>query len=118
MAPPSVCFLCKLGNLAEHLDRTLGRGELVEELAVVLESLHGMREEPREPPRILRLGLRHVADAQLEVLAVRVDRADHDLVAEHEFEIDLVGGHFHLAVATGYAGEDKHAVLAESLETV
>src|SRR5262249_37417631 len=58
IASPSASTLYKVGNLAEHLDRSLAGGERVEELPVVFQPLHGMREQSLEPPRIFRLGLR------------------------------------------------------------
>src|SRR5215510_11125015 len=115
--PPSLA-LREIGHLAEHLDGPLRRGERVEELAEVLQSLDRMREESTEPARILRFGLRHVSDAQLEILAVRVHRADHDLVPEDEFQVDPVGRHFHLPVTASHAGQNEDTVLGETLHAV
>src|SRR5262245_28275066 len=110
--------LREIRDFAEHLDRALCRRELVEEVTVVLEPFHRMREEPPEPAGILRLGLCHVADAQLEVLAVRVDRADHDLIAQNELEVEPVGRYFDPAVSAGDAREDEDTVLAERLHAL
>src|SRR5262250_110540 len=110
MAWPSVIALGEVGNLTEHLDRALRRSELVEELAVVFQSLDRMGEESTKPARVFRVGLCHVADAKLEILTVRVHGADHDLVTEDEFQVDPVGGHFHFSVTTGHAGQDEDTV--------
>src|SRR5688572_31436321 len=80
-------------DLAVHLDGILGHRQRLEQISVAVESLHGVREQLREPPVVLCFGQRHVFDTTLEVLAIRVDSTDHDLVSEHEPEIDLVGRH-------------------------
>ena len=41
-------------------------------------------------------------------------RAHHDLVAEHEFQVDPVGRHLERAVAAGDARQHQHAVLASA----
>src|SRR6059058_5437944 len=88
----------RLRHLTEHLDHTLTVLEILEELSVVLEPLHRVRQQPIEPSRILEGRLRQILHTRLEILAVRVHRPHHDLVAEHEREVDPVGGHLDLVV--------------------
>src|SRR5437667_7122528 len=77
-------FASVLCHLAEHLDHALAVLEVVEQLPVVLEPLHRVRQQPIEPSRILEGRLRQILHTRLEILAVRVHRPHHDLVAEHE----------------------------------
>ena len=50
-----------------------------------------------------------------EVVAVGVDRPDHDLVSEHEALVDPVGRDLGRAVAAGDAREDQDAVPGEDV---
>ena len=77
-----------------------------------------MRQQPVQPPRILEGRLREILDASLEILAVGVHRPDHDLVAEHEGEIDPVGGHLDLVIAARDARQHEHSVLRQRLHRV
>src|SRR5437773_3728186 len=63
--------------------------------------------------RILKLGLRKVAHAGFEVLAVRVHSSDHHFVAEDKLEIDLVRWYFDGAVTARDAGKNEHAIFCE-----
>src|SRR5262249_53794302 len=110
--------LGKVRDLTEDLDGALCRGERLEELPEALEPPDGVRGKPAKPPGIFGLRLSHVSDAQLEVLAIGVDGADHDLVAEDELEIQPVGRNLDLAVAAGDAGQHEDTVLAERLHAV
>ena len=69
-----------------------GRGQQRQRLLVSVQAVDPVGEQARQPPRLLGLDHRHVADPFLEVLAAGVDRAEHDLVAQHEVEVDRVGG--------------------------
>ena len=80
--------------------------------------MHTVGQQPAEPAGVLSLGLRHVADPHLEVLAVGVDRAHHHLISEHELQVDLIRRDFDRPIAAGDAGEDEHAILAERLHTL
>src|ERR1051325_2649241 len=100
----------RIGHLAERLDHALAVLEVVEQLPVVLEPLHRVREQPIEPSGILESRLRQISHTRLEVLAVRVHRPHHALVAEHEREVDPVGRHLDLVVAPGDAGQHQHPV--------
>ena len=77
------------------------------------EALDPRRQQLLEPAREECLGTEHVLDALGEVVAMGVDRADHDLVAEHEALVDPVDRHLVGPVAAGDAGEDEDAVGAE-----
>src|SRR5207253_11288058 len=55
------------------------------------QARHRMREQALQEAGIGRLRMDHVAHACLEVLASGVDAPEHDPVAEHEIEVDLVG---------------------------
>src|SRR5262249_2847080 len=64
--------LSKRGDLAEHLDCSLGRGELLEQLRPALQPIHRMGEKLCQPAGITGFGMRHVTHAHLEILAARV----------------------------------------------
>src|SRR6266571_5200435 len=105
----------EIGDFAENLDCAVASRQLLEELCVVFQPVHTVGQQPAEPAGVLSLGLRHVADPHLEVLAVGVDCADHHLIAEHELQVDLIRRDFDRPIAAGDAGEDEHAILAERL---
>src|SRR5262245_6378083 len=72
-----------------------------------------MRQQTFQPTWILELRLRKIADTVLEIFAVRIHRSDHDLIAEHKFEIDFVGRHLDFAIAAGHARKNENAILPE-----
>ena len=74
-----------------------------------------MREQAAEPAWVFRLCLREILDAHLEILPVCIDRAHHDFVSQHEFQVDLVRRHFELAISSSHAGQNEDPVLAQSL---
>src|SRR5437773_8585317 len=77
-----------------------------------------MREQLLQPASILRLSLREVAYAHLEVFPVGVHRANHHLVTKHKLQVDLVCRYFDRAVAAGHAGKDEYAVLTQCLHAL
>ena len=78
-----------------------------------VQPLHTVREQAAQPSGVLGLGDGQVSDSGLEVLPVRVHRAEHDLVSEDEVKVDGVGRDLHSAHPAGDAGQDDHAVLPE-----
>jgi hypothetical protein len=58
-------------------------------------------EQPLRPAGPQGAGHGEVLDAGLEVLPAGVDRADHDFVAEHEAQVEGVGGDLDPAVCPG-----------------
>src|SRR4029078_3670826 len=53
-----------------------------------------------------------------EVVAVAVHGADHYLIAKHELQVDLVGGHPHSVGNSCNAGQDQHSILAKGLHSI
>src|SRR5262245_15057710 len=92
--------------------------EVLEQLWVVVQPAYRVREQACEPSRIFRLGLRHVGDTGLEVVAARVHRTDHHLVAKNELEIDAIGRNLQRATAARDAREHEHAISGERQHAV
>src|SRR5574338_1534610 len=67
-----------------NLDGAVRVLQLREQLPVVVQALHGVGQQARQPARVLQFGFGHVADAVFKVLAAGVDGAHHHVVAEHE----------------------------------
>src|SRR5437773_2352113 len=74
----------------EHLDHARGAEEL-EGLRPFVQSVHRVCEQPREPARPPGFGDGQVPHPCLEVLAIGVDRPDHDLVPQDEVQVEHVG---------------------------
>src|SRR5581483_9899993 len=81
----------RLADLDVHLDHS-GAPEQLEGLRAVREPLDPVGEQPLGPSRPSGFGAGQVTHAGLEVLPAGVDRAHHDLVAEHEADIERIGG--------------------------
>src|SRR5207247_3967399 len=101
-------------DLTEGLDDVPAAGQRIDQLAEIVQSLHRMGHQALRPAGILRLGHSQVPDRGFEVLAIAVDRADHDLVSEHELEVDLGCWDFDRLIAARHARQDEDAVLAQS----
>src|SRR6516165_7874901 len=83
-------------DFAKDLDGSLGFGEQANHLCVVLQSFHGVGKQFLQPARILEFRCRQVLYACFKILAICVDAAEGDLVAENKTEIDLISGNLKL----------------------
>src|SRR2546429_4236192 len=83
-APPEISPLPLHDALpiSEGLDDALASSERLHQLGVAVQALDAVREQPRHPAWVLRLGHGHVAQARLEVDAVGVHRSE-----EHTSEL-------------------------------
>src|ERR1700739_545782 len=104
-------------HLAEHFDRTIRGGQLLEEGGGILEAAHGLGQQPVEPAGIFGFGLSHVAQAHLEVFAIGVHGTHHHFVSKDKFQIDSVSRNLDHAIAAGHAGKYQEAILAKALHT-
>src|SRR5215469_1814473 len=107
-----------LCNFAEDLDSSVWRCQLVEQLSVIVEPIHWIRQKLAQPSRILCLRLSHVTHAHFEIFPIGVHSSDHNLVAEDKFEVDPVSRNFDHLVAACDTCEHQHSVLAERLHAV
>ena len=69
-----------------------------------------MRHQAGEPAGELRVRLREILDAHLEILAIGIDGAEHDPIPEHHLEVDYVGWDLDAAVSSRNARQADHAV--------
>src|SRR6266478_7459473 len=90
----------KLRYLTIDLDCTFRACQGFEELFVILKTLDGMSQKPRQPAGIFGFSLGQVFNAHFEILAVSVDGANHDLVPQHKSKVQLVGRNFNATVAS------------------
>src|SRR5213080_1776184 len=82
--------LALLPEVHEDLDRLRIRHEVREDAFGVAQALDRGRQQTAEPAGEERLGLDHVVHAAQEIVAGRIDRSDHDLVAEYELAVDAI----------------------------
>src|SRR5207253_9002923 len=100
--------MCSSGRVPTDLDHDLDGVARVAQQAVrrpvLVEAVDAVCDEPVQPSRPLSVGDREITHTLLEILGTGIDSAHRHLVAEHEREVDRVGGNLDGAIASSDTG--------------